>query len=129
MNTLPLRFPKFWLILGWIFVALAIMVCLLPAGTPGLELTNDKVEHAGGYIALTLWFSGLYPRKRYWLIALALTLMGIGIEFLQSWMALGRHGDSVDVVADVAGIAIGIALARLFFGGWMQRMERLLVRV
>jgi VanZ family protein len=128
MNVLALRFPRLWLVLGWIFVLLAVLVCLAPPGTPGMSglfVWNDKVEHASGYVALTLWFTGLYPRSKYGWIAAGLFAMGVGIELLQGWMAMGREADPLDVAANTTGIAVGIVLALLAFGGWAQRIERI----
>jgi len=125
---LPLRFPRLWLALGWVFVLLAFAACLAPSNTPGLATLfalNDKVEHALGYIALTLWFTGIYSRSRYIWIAIALFAMGVSVEFLQGWMSLGRNRDPYDVLANTTGIAIGISLALVLLGGWMQRVEDL----
>lgn len=130
-SMLPLRFPRLWLTLAWLFVALALLVCLAPAGAPGLRgffAINDKVEHAFGYLVLTVWFSGIFPRRRYVWIAIGLFLMGVAVEFLQGWMAVGRNRDVLDVLANTAGIAIGLLLSMLFLGGWVQRFESLLVR-
>lgn len=130
-RMLPLRFPRFWLTLAWIFVGLALLVCLAPAGAPGLRglfTINDKVEHGLGYMALTIWFSGIFPRARYAWIAIGLFLMGVLVEVLQGWMAVGRNRDVMDVVANTAGIAVGLLLSLLFLGGWVQRFEALFVR-
>ena len=121
--TLPLRFPRLWVTLGWVFVVAASVASLLPGGTPGLDLANDKVEHIAGYAGLTLWFAGIYPRSRYWLIALGLLTMGIVMEFAQGWMHMGRQRDFADVIANSTGIAVGMLLALTILGGWMQKME------
>jgi VanZ family protein len=128
---LPLRYPRFWLALGVLFVGLALLVCLAPSNTPVLEelfSLNDKAEHAAGYVALTIWFAGMYPRSRYLWIALGLFTMGVMVEFLQGWMAVGRNCDVLDVVANTTGIVIGMGLALTIFGGWTQHFERLLIR-
>jgi VanZ family protein len=128
---LPLRFPRVWLWLGWLFVALALLACLAPPGAPGLNglfALNDKVEHAAGYAALTVWFTGMYARSRYVWIALALFTMGVLVEFLQGWMSLGRNRDLLDVVANTIGIVFGISLALTVLNGWPQRVEMFLAR-
>jgi VanZ family protein len=89
---------------------------------------NDKVEHAAGYMALTLWFAGIYPRSRYLWIAVALFAMGVAVEFLQGWMSLGRNSDPRDVLANTVGIAIGLAIAVTALGGWVQRVEKTFAR-
>jgi VanZ family protein len=127
---LPLQYPKTWLTLGWAMVLLSLWVCLVPTNTavlvPLFEL-NDKFMHMFGYVVLMLWFSGIYPRDRYRWIALALFMMGIGIEVLQEWMSVGRSADVFDVVADTLGIAIGYIAAVRWLGGWVQRLEIFLV--
>jgi VanZ family protein len=125
---LPLRFPRFWATLGWIFVALAIYFCLAPGGIPGTQKVDDKVMHIGGYLALTLWFTGIYPRSRYAIISALLLVMGIVIEILQGAMHMGRVAEVRDVYADAVGIAAGIALAFAIFGGWALRVETWITR-
>src|SRR5215831_16575243 len=105
---LPLRFPRLWLGLGWFFVALALFFCLIPGGIPGTGNVNDKLMHVLGYVALTVWFTGIYPRSRYAVIALALLAMGVAVEILQWVMDIGRVAEVRDVVADAIGIAIGV---------------------
>ncbi|HYM34885.1 MAG TPA: VanZ family protein [Steroidobacteraceae bacterium] len=120
---LPLRFPRLWLTLGWVFVALALYFCLAPSGIPGTQRVNDKFMHVMGYLLLTHWFTGIYPRSRYVAIALLFSIMGIAVEILQGAMHMGRHAELRDVYADEVGIAIGIVLSLTLLGGWMQRVE------
>ena len=40
----------------------------------------SKVEHAAAYFSLMVWFGGLYPRNRHWLIALALVGLGVALD-------------------------------------------------
>jgi VanZ family protein len=121
---LPLRHPRFWLALGWVFVALATLASIVPIQKlptpPGL---NDKVEHVAGYALLALWFAGIYPRSRYPWIAGSLFVMGLAIEWLQGAMHWGRSADLHDVIANVTGIAVGLSLAWVALGGWAQRVE------
>lgn len=113
-----------WTILGWIAVAVALVLNLMPgAMTP--QVVGDKYEHVVGYVLLTLWFCGIYPRSRYWVIAAGLLGMGILVEILQGAMHWGRHADVDDVVADITGIAIGLALARTILAEWPRRVEAL----
>jgi len=100
---------------------------LLPGNDiPNVPGMNDKSLHIVGYLALTLWFTGIYPRSRYVVIAVLLLLMGILVEFLQGAMHLGRFAEVRDVYADAAGIAAGVILALLLLGGWAQRIEKLI---
>jgi VanZ family protein len=122
-----LRYPRLWLVLGWLFVVAAVVVCLLPAGTPMIGVMNDKVEHALGYMALTLWFGSIYPRAKYWRVALGFLAMGVVIELVQGWMQWGRQCELADVYADAAGIAIGLLLAMTPIGRCMHWFESLFI--
>lgn len=119
-----LRYQRMWTILGWIAVAVALVLNLMPgAVTP--QMVGDKYEHVIGYVLLTLWFCGIYPRSRYWVIAASLLGMGILVEILQGAMHWGRHADVNDVIADVTGIAIGLVLALTILAEWPRRVEAL----
>jgi VanZ family protein len=126
MFMLPLRFPRLWLGLGWLAVTLAIVACLVPTSKlPTPPTLNDKAEHIIGYVLLACWFAGMYPRARYWAIAIGLVVMGILIEFAQGAMHLGRQADVRDVLANSTGVAIGLLLCWWWLGGWAQRVETL----
>ena len=122
---LRVRYPRFWLVIGWLGIAAAIIVCLVP----GNELPNtgmsDKTEHFLCYASLMCYFSGLYPRSRYWVIAIGLLFMGIAIEFAQNAMHLGRVGDVGDAIANTIGVAIGLILSLAGVGRWTQWVESL----
>lgn len=121
---LPLRFPKLWLGLGWLAVALAILVCLMPMQQlPQSPNVSDKTEHFIAYLLLSTWFAGIYPRSRYWVIALGLGVLGVLIEIAQGSMGLGREGDVRDVLANCTGVLAGLLLSWWWLGGWAQRLE------
>lgn len=121
-----LRYRRAWMTFGWIAVVAALILSLIPSQmTP--DVTNDKVEHALGYTALMLWFCGVYPRSRYWVVAACLVGMGILVEVLQGAMNLGRHADVEDVLANGGGIAVGWALALTILAEWPRRIEALFV--
>jgi len=120
---LSVRHARLWRVLSCVVIVAAIIVCLLPARDIPDVGVSDKWEHSVAYVLLTLWFAGLYPRSRYWVIALGLLLMGIAIEFAQADMHMGREGDVHDVIANTAGIAVGIVLALAGLGGWAQWID------
>lgn len=121
---LPLRYPRLWLSLGWTAVTLAIVVSLVPISElPQPPNVSDKTEHFVAYFLLSLWFAGIYPRSRYWIIALGLFVMGVLIEFAQGAMHFGRQADILDVLANSSGIVVGLLLCWLWLGGWAQRIE------
>ena len=126
---LPLRFPRLWLGLGWLAVALAVVVCLMPVqNLPQPPNLSDKSEHFIAYLLLSTWFAGIYPRTRYWIIAIGLGVMGVLIEIAQGSMRYGREADVLDVIANCSGVLAGLLLCWLWLGGWMQRVESLFAR-
>ena len=119
-----LRHPWLWQVLGWLLVIGAITLSLLPSTQLPPINANDKVEHALTYCVLSLWFAGLYPRSSYIVIGGLLFFMGVGIEWAQGAMALGRQRDYLDVIANSVGIFVGLVLALFWLGDWVQRIER-----
>lgn len=120
---LAVRHPRSWLVIGWTLVVLAVLVSLLPGKELPHTGMNDKFEHSIAYALLALWFAGIYPRSRYIVIAIALFIMGVGIEWAQGAMHLGRQADVRDVVANTGGIAIGLSLALIGLGGWAEWID------
>ena len=123
---LPLRFPWFWLMVGWLLVLGVSIGSLIPQSA--LELVGrfdipDKLLHAGSYGALMMWFSGLYARRYYWILIVVLLLLGLVLEFVQR--ALGyRSFELMDIAANLSGIIVGTAAALAWLGGWCQRIEQ-----
>jgi VanZ family protein len=122
---LPLRLGRVWLLAGWGGVIAALVFSLWPGGVP-LPLTVwDKAQHGLGYFLLTLWFAGLYPRRKYLWIALGCFLLGILIELLQGTTAT-RSMEMADVAANTTGIVAALVLAYVLLGGWAARVEQAL---
>lgn len=125
---LPLVYPRFWKAVGWLLVACVVAGSLLP-GPAVADLTfslNDKALHSGAYCLLMVWFSGLYRRAFYLRIAAVLLTLGAGLDSLQSFTST-RFLDWGDIVANAAGVALGLALAFFVVGGWCERIERRLL--
>jgi VanZ family protein len=125
---LPLRFPKLWSLLGWLFVVSVIVGSLIPG--PALEAVavdvNDKVMHASAYFVLMVWFAGFYTRTAYPLIAAVLLVLGIGLDLLQG-LTETRTFDWYDVAMNSAGVIVGLAASLSLLGGWCQRVEQRLL--
>lgn len=122
---LPLRHPWIWWTLGWLLVAGVSVGSLLPGPwVPNFSL-RDKFLHAATYCLLMIWFSGLYPRNRHWLIGLLLLVLGFGLDLAQS-LSSTRSFDLKDVAANAGGILVGLVLARFIFEGWCRRVEQLI---
>ncbi len=128
---LPLKYPRLWLGIGVFLIAGALVGFLMPARDVDLlqlEQFNDKLLHGGIYTVLFVWFAGILPRAHYLSIAAVLLFMGISVEFLQGWMAMGRSEDIHDVYANSLGVVSGLLLSFTLFGGWTQRIEQWLTR-
>jgi VanZ family protein len=120
---LSVRHPRLWLVIGWTLVVGCLYVSLMPVRSLPHTGVSDKIEHAGAYALLALWFAGLYPRSRYVIIGIGLFMMGVTIEWAQGAMHLGRQSDYRDVIANTIGIVAGLVLAALWLGGWAVRID------
>jgi len=118
-----LKYLRFWLAGGWLLVFVAIAMSVLP-GLPTFTVQySDKIFHAASYFILMAWFAGIYLPARYWLIALALALLGIGLEFGQTLFPY-RFFDVWDIAANVTGVAIAWLLALGGMSNWCQSIEQ-----
>jgi VanZ family protein len=120
---LPLRYPWLWATLGWGMVLAVLAGSLAPADMIGDYRISDKLMHAGAYFALMVWFAGFYRRGLHGLIALVLVALGAGVELAQAGLHT-RQFDVLDMIANAAGIAIGLALSFFWLAGWCQHVER-----
>jgi len=116
---------RLWVAVAWLGVGCAIALSLWPGGAPLPVHVWDKIEHAVGYFALTLWFAGLYQPAHYARLAVGSLLLGILIELLQG-LAPTRTMELGDLLANTVGVAGAILLAALGLGGWAQGIERML---
>ncbi|MEO7587147.1 MAG: VanZ family protein [Arachnia sp.] len=107
-----------------ITIALAAVIAvltLMPPNQVEVPSGSDKTYHFLAFAALALPLAAVRPR---WSVALFLLYSAFGgaIEIIQPFV--GRSRELADLVADMAGIAIGMALgflAHLLFqrlGGW-----------
>ena len=124
------HFPHYrlWLIIGWGMVVGAAVLSLIPLSIDMRE-GGDKIGHFVAYAGLTFWFGMLYagPRRRL-AIALAFTLMGVAIEFLQG-LTDYRSFEVADIVADAVGTVIGVALLHTPLANALDWVERFLRRI
>jgi VanZ family protein len=118
-----------WTVASAALIGAVLYLSLAPIESQAQMPANfDKLEHALAYMLLAVWFAGLYARKDYWRIGLALAALGLVVEILQHVMALGRSGDPRDMVANITGICLGLALAVWRVGGWAVKLEAWLSR-
>jgi len=99
-----LSLPR-WLLLSMFYgCATAVLVLsLLPQASQPV-LGSDKVNHIVAFGVLWVLGSRCWPRRPL-LLAVFLTLFGVGIEIAQSFTP-DRTADVEDVLADVAGLLL-----------------------
>jgi VanZ family protein len=122
--VLPLKFARCWAFVGWLGVAFAIFLSVLPAGSAPVPI-GGRAQHLVGYFILTSWFTGICRRDRYPLIGVGCLLFGGAMELLQT-LSPTRHPALDDALTNGVGIGVAIALAYAGAGGWALRVERAL---
>jgi hypothetical protein len=120
---LPLRYPWFWLAVGWALAAGVGVGSLIPGNMVAGVAAFDKLVHAGSYFILMIWFAGAYEARRHVAIALVLIAAGASLDLVQNLTAT-RTFSVFDVFANSVGVATGLVLAWLGLGGWCLRLER-----
>jgi len=102
------RMGACWLRWGYGWVSLAILISLVPS--PDLSFIEfvlmDKLLHCLVYLFLMLWFTQVYVRGAFWVLALYFISMGICLELLQSLTSY-RSMEIVDMIANTAGVVLG----------------------
>jgi VanZ family protein len=78
-------------------------------------LEYDKLMHYGAYTGLAFLSMLAYERRRGFVLALSMILLGVVIEFLQHFSP-GRTPDIADVIANSTGVFSGIVLGLLVIG-------------
>jgi len=110
-----LRYWYIWLSIGFGLVALVIYLSVAGFYMPQTPFkVGDKLNHLLAYGVLMGWFGQLFLRWRHrCFIAIALVLLGVGMEFVQGTMA-HRTFEWLDASANTLGVVI--AIAALAFG-------------
>lgn len=118
-----LRLTTLWLTLGWLLMIIVLTNAVLPspAGAPGF--LTDKQLHALVFVVLTMWFAGIYQRRKLGWLVVAMALFGALIEIAQAFVAQ-RDSSLADWVADLVGIAIAVALIFTGLDRWCEFVER-----
>ncbi|MEO6328218.1 MAG: VanZ family protein [Ginsengibacter sp.] len=120
-------FKKFLPGIAWFFVVL-ILMCLPGEDIPPSDWLNidflDKWLHAGVFGLLVFLFCwpfyksafGKDERKHYFIkIALATSIWGLAIEFIQKFFIPGRSFDLFDWAADSVGALLGFFICFYLF--------------
>ena len=124
-----MNLQRVWWSLGVVLLVAAIWVCLMPVNRVVSAFEwSDKTSHLLGHGILALYFTGIVARKAWWKIFAGLLVMGIGIEFAQYYMQVGREGDPRDVLANSTGAALGLLAGWLGLSRWPELAAWLLGR-
>jgi len=127
---LPLRYARRWRVASVVLLIFVLAGTMMPAVWfwPNRRefvtwfIGADKWLHGITFVFLAIWFAGLYERRSYLKIGLGLTLFGLLIEACQRLVTY-RSSDILDIVADAAGISIGLVVAMAGLGGWSLWFE------
>ena len=119
----PFRRPWLWAGLWVRVVAVVVIGSLVPAhDLPKVPDGFDKLEHFGAYAVLAAGAVQLFARRLSGgFVCVILGLMGIGLEYMQAQMGLGRMLDRQDALANTIGVLIGLATA---FTPWRDALLR-----
>lgn len=108
--------PRIWFVAAAVLsVVIAVASLLPPRGTPGVEIADlgelrAWIGHAIGYLLLTATALLAQRVPRPWLTLGIASLYGVLLEIAQG--VLGQRSAQLsDVVANVAGALLGLALA------------------
>ena len=108
------RWRNAWRLLFLVVVCGASWLAFSPHPPPAADLGWDKANHFTAFgtlavIGLQCFAAG--PRRR-WIVLAVLLAYGILIELVQSQIP-GRDADAQDVLADMIGAVIGVAVHAL----------------
>lgn len=116
---------RLWQWLGRLWLAATVVVCLIPMPRPPIHVEDgDKYEHVLGWLLITLWYAQLTASWRA-LLARACGFLALGgfIELAQS-LTTWRSADFADLIANAAGIGLGLVLASTPLSRLLERLDR-----
>lgn len=121
----PLKYFRWWLLLGWLIVATVIYLSLTAKPPIMLPLSfGDKVGHFLAYSVLMGWFVQLFSSRSLLIVhALLLVAMGVGLEYAQGYGGR-RHFEYADMVANSLGVLIGLGMLLTRWKGLLLYWER-----
>ncbi|RGP69834.1 hypothetical protein FLONG3_7660 [Fusarium longipes] len=115
-------------------VAGAFLVLLLIAAYAGLtsiqlgQYVNDKLLHFITFFTLTVVFYWVVDTNRRRVMNMTLVactvVLGVGSEFVQSFLDNGREFDLYDIVANVIGSLLGVGLCSWYHKRMLERKRR-----
>lgn len=101
------------------FIVAALLACAaasLPHPPAWLNSIDDKAQHALVFAVLACLARAAYRQASSLVLATGLATLGGFIEVIQLVPALHRQSSLLDLLADLAGIILGLAVAGLIPG-------------
>ncbi|KAH7157112.1 hypothetical protein EDB81DRAFT_413446 [Dactylonectria macrodidyma] len=114
--------------------AAAFLLLLLVAGYVGLttihvgQYVNDKVLQFGTFFLLTVIFYWIIDTNRRRILNMTLVVctlvLGVGSEFVQSFLPNNRDFDLYDIIANVLGSLAGLGLCTWYHKRMLERRRQ-----
>lgn len=119
------RFPRLWLTLSWLLIALIVFLSLSPKVPDVMHFNHsDKLQHLAAYLVLSLWLANIYPKDRHRLsLALGCVAMGVCLEVLQGLSGY-RTFEYADMLANGIGVLLGWTLGKTLLPTCLLKVDR-----
>ena len=129
IDNVNLKYKNFWLLIGYMLIAVVVYQTLTSSPVNINVKVSDKFLHAMGYFVLMGWFVQIFHQKKQRLLwALFLVGMGIGMEFLQDLGGV-RFYEVNDMLANGLGVLIAWALSVTKFSCILIYFEEKILKV
>lgn len=110
------------------FFFLSLLAAYLGLTSTQIPQVNDKALHFTTFFLLALTFYWIFDTSRRRVLNLTLLIvtgmLGIGSEFLQSFLPNGRKFDALDIAANVVGSLAASGLCTLYHRRMLERKRR-----
>jgi len=115
----------FWLAAGCVLLLAIMYLALIPIPNVMPSVTwSDKIIHCVVFGGLMVWFAALFPPSFDARVFATLLVYGLIMELLQS-LAPNRLAEFGDIVADAAGLLVGVLLVKTSLRRWPLWLEKL----
>lgn len=124
----PFKFPWLWRGIGWLMLAVVAILLVAPRVPDPLDVAHaDKIYHVAAFAMLAGWAALLFESSRALLLrGLMLAAFGAGMEGVQALLPW-RSADLADFIANLSGVAIGLAFGFTPLAKGLWLVERRLV--
>ncbi|KAH6605975.1 hypothetical protein Trco_005128 [Trichoderma cornu-damae] len=110
------------------------LLLLLVSGYAGLsnlqlgDYVNDKVLHSATFFLLTVVFYWIVDTNRrrtlHMTLVVCTLILGVGSEFLQSFVPNDRDFDLYDIVANIVGSLLGVGICAWYHKRMLERKRQ-----